>query len=82
LLLVFVAFVYARGEAMATKRGDKFKHVARAGLAPFVMLLACTWLCLSYLQGDLAAYAIAVVLFRTVLVVTGLYAFIVLFIYL
>jgi hypothetical protein len=46
------------------------------------MLLACTWLCLSYLQGDLAAYAIAVVLFRTVLVVTGLYAFIVLFIYL
>jgi hypothetical protein len=27
-LLVFVGFVYARGEAMASKRGDRFKNVA------------------------------------------------------
>jgi hypothetical protein len=67
---------------MATRRGDRFKHVARAGIAPLVVLLLCVWLCLSYLQGDSTVYGVAVVLFRTALVGTAIYAFIVLFIYL
>jgi hypothetical protein len=50
LLLVFVGFVYARGEAMASKRGDRFKNVARGGMVTLVASLACAWFCVTFLQ--------------------------------
>ena len=82
LLLVFVGFVYARGEAMASTRGDRFKHLARAGIAPFGISIWCAWICVSYLQGDLTLFRSAVLLFRADLIGTTLYAFLVLFVYL
>ncbi len=82
LLLVFVGFVYARGEAMASKRGDRFKHVARAGIAPFLVSLGCAWVCVTFLEGDASALVPAILLFRADLVISAVYAAIVLFIYL
>jgi hypothetical protein len=82
LLLVFVGFVYSRGEELSSKRGDRFKNVARAGILPFAVSLLCAWICVTYLQGDLAVFRAIVLLFRGDLIVTALYAFIVLFIYL
>jgi hypothetical protein len=82
LLLVFVGFVYARGEAMASRRGERFKNVARSGIVPFLVSIWCSWLCVSYLMGDLDLFRSAVLVFRADLIVTAWYAFIVLFVYL
>jgi uncharacterized membrane protein len=82
LLLVFVGFVYSRGESFGTKRGDKFKHTARAGVVLFGLLLLCAWLSLNYLNGDVSAYFWAIFLFRSILIITALYAFVVFFVYL
>jgi hypothetical protein len=82
ILLVFVSFVYTRGEALATKRGDRFKNVARGGLFPLLVSLLTAWLCLNFLEGDQSAYFLAAVAFRTSLVMTAVYAAVVLFVYL
>jgi hypothetical protein len=83
LLLVFVGFVYTRGESMASKRGDKFKNIARAGIVPFGISLACAWTCVTFLQARGSVdLTLSVFLFRLDLIVSGLYAVIVLFVYL
>ena len=84
LLLVFIGFVYARGEGFSNvKRGAEFKHTARAGVILFVALLICSWFALNFIQTDIVAdYQIAMFVFRVVLVFTCLYAFLVFFLYL
>jgi hypothetical protein len=82
LLLIFVGFVYAKGDTVNPKRGDKFRNVARAGIAPFGLALVSAWWSLNYLQGDLSYYHWAVWSFRASVLVTGWYGFIVMFIYL
>lgn len=83
LLLVFIGFVLARAESFSvvTKR-DLYRNVGRGGFAPFALSLGCAWLCLNFLGGDLAAYDMAILTFRGTLILTGLYAFTVTFIYL
>jgi hypothetical protein len=82
LLLVFVGFVYSRGEELSSLRKAKFKNVARAGMIPFGLSLSCAWVCVSYLVGDAALARTAVTLFRLDLIVTAGYACFVLFAYL
>jgi hypothetical protein len=84
LLLVFVGFVYARGEGLSNvNRGAKFKNAARAGVLLFVAMLVCCWFSLNYIQdGSQADYQIAMFAFRVGLVVTGLYALLVFFVHL
>lgn len=79
---MFVGFVYAKAEAFQTKRGDVYRHVGRGGMVPFLLYVVCVWLCLNYMQGDQGAFGLAVLTFRISLVVTGLYAFVVAFMYL
>jgi tryptophan-rich sensory protein len=83
LLLVFIGFVYSRGESFSSSvRADKFKNVARAGFFPFGLALLCGWVALNAMSGDSASYAWALITFRTTVVVLGLYAFVVVFVYL
>ena len=82
LLLVFVGFVYSRGEALSGERGDRFQNVARLGVVPFGLSLWCAWLCVTYLSGDTTLARTVVVMFRSDLIVTALYACVILFVYL
>jgi hypothetical protein len=82
VLLVFIGFVFTRAESFTTKRGDVYRNVARAGIAPFGLALLSAWLSLNFMQGSAIAYDPAVVLFRATVIVTGLYAAVVLFMYL
>jgi hypothetical protein len=84
LLLVFIGYVYARGEGFRNVRhGDQFKHVAKAGIVPFVTLLVCSWFALNYIQGGATVdYQIAMFLFRASIALIAWYAFVVLFVYL
>lgn len=84
LLLVFVGFVYAKGEELSNvKRGRQFKNVARFGALLFAALLVSAWFSLSALQGgSVPDYQLAIFFFRSALVVTGVYALSVFFVHL
>jgi len=73
LLLVFVGFVYARGESYNTKRGDRFKLIAKLGIVPFLVSLLCAWLCLQSLSGAAWAYDTAILSFRITILLTAGY---------
>jgi hypothetical protein len=64
LLLVFVGFVYARGEGYSSRLGDRFKNVAKAGVLPFLLALACTWLSVECLMGSLWAFSWSIQSFK------------------
>jgi hypothetical protein len=68
--------------ALKSRRGERFKNVARSGIVPFLVSIWCSWLCVSYLVGDLDLFRSAVLVFRADLIITAWYAFIVLFVYL
>jgi hypothetical protein len=82
LLLVFVGFVYAKADTFQTKRGDRFRHMGKAGTIPFGLALWSGWLCLRFLEGDVPAYVLGLFLFKSTLVATALYGLVVIFIYL
>jgi hypothetical protein len=83
LLLVFVGLVYKRGEEFSSRSGDRVKNVARLGMLPLGLSLWCAWVCVSYLSGgDARLLRTIIIMFRTDLISTALYASIVLFVYL
>jgi len=82
LLLVFVGLAYGRAEELGSRPGNRFKHVARMGMLPMGLSLWCAWLCVNYLSGDVTLARTITIMFRSDLILTGLYAFIVLFVYL
>ena len=82
LLLVFVGLVYQRGEELSNRGGDRVKNVARLGILPLGLSLSCAWMCVNYLSGDARLLRTVVIIFRSDLIVTGVYAYIVLFFYL
>jgi hypothetical protein len=53
ILLVFVGFVYSRVETfdLADQR-DKFRFVAKCGIAPFLVALASATLCLRWMTNQ------------------------------
>ena len=82
LLLVFIGFVYARGEQFGTKRGDRYIAVAKIGLIPFVLSLACAGFCVEWLVGRIWLFEWCLWFFRASLISTGLYGTIALLLYL
>jgi hypothetical protein len=82
LLLVFIGFVYAHGESYQTRTGDKFKFVAKLGIAPFIVTLLCAWFCLEWLTGSEWAYYWAVTLFEIGLMATAIYGAVTMLFYL
>lgn len=73
LLLVFIGFVYARGETYSTRRGDVFKYVAKLGAVPFLITLACTWFSVVWFTGGKWAYSCSIYLFEASLILTAIY---------
>jgi hypothetical protein len=82
LLLVFIGFVYARGESYETRRGDRFKIVAKIGIVPFLLSLACAWFCLEWLTGSQWAYFWSITLFKLGMVATAFYGTVTMLVYL
>jgi hypothetical protein len=82
VLLVFVGLVYGRAEDLGSGRGNRFKHVARMGMLPMGLSLWRAWVCVNYLSGDVTLARIVTIMFRSDLILTGFYAFMVLFVYL
>lgn len=83
LLLVFVGFIYAKADQFtSSKRADTYRNLARGSILPLVPALLCAWQCLSALHGNAAAYDMAVVCFQAALIISALYAFVALFMYL
>ena len=73
LLLVFVGFVYARGESYETKRGDKFKLIAKFGVVPFLVALACTLSSAEWMLGHRDLFVCSIRLFQCSVVLTAAY---------
>jgi hypothetical protein len=82
LLLVFVGFVYARGEDYSSRRGDAFKIVAKLGVAPFLLALACTWFSVRWFTGSEWAFWWSTHSFEWSLYLTAIYGAVTLLCYL
>src|SRR5262245_21520117 len=82
LLLVFVGLLYTRGGELSSLRGDRAKNVARLGVLPLGLSLWCAWVCVNYLSGDAKLLRTIIIMFRVDVILTGLYACIVAFVFL
>jgi hypothetical protein len=52
LLLVFTGFLFARADQYdGSRRGDKYRTIARLGLIPLLASLICTWISLEAAMG-------------------------------
>jgi hypothetical protein len=75
LLLVFAGFLFARADQYESRRGDKYRLIARLGLIPLVSSLVCTWFSLKAAENFLSWYSLHLALaFTALLIVTGVYA--------
>ena len=50
-------------------------------MLPLGLSLWCTWMCVNYLSGDTGRVRTVITLFRSDLILTGVYAYIVLFVF-
>lgn len=83
LLLIFMGFVYARGETYSTRRGDKFRITAKIGIVPFVLSLACTWMSTEWMLWHTDAFYLWTVRgFEASTVLTALYGTLVVIVFL
>ena len=84
VLLVFVAFVYGKSEGIGVvARGRQYRNVARGGFIPFALSMITGWIALTSLQsGAVGTYDLAVIGLQASMVATGVYAFVVVFLYL
>lgn len=73
LLLVFVGFIYSRGESYETRRKDRFRLIAKTGVAPFLVELCCAGFCMAWLSGYTQTYNLCVASFCGGLVLTAIY---------
>ena len=52
LLLIFSGFLFSKAASFDTKRGDKFRTLARLTLIPVLTALALTWISIMALEGN------------------------------
>lgn len=52
LLLVFSGFLFSKAASFDTKRGDKFKLLAKCSLLPILTALALAWMSVEALTGS------------------------------
>src|SRR5689334_14255496 len=74
LLLIFSGFLFTRADQLEPRRGAKYRCTARLGLIPLVTSLICTWLSLKAAEGGAWSASHLGFAFRSVLVLTALYA--------
>jgi hypothetical protein len=76
LLLVFAGFLLIKADSYQTKRGDKFRWIAKAALIPLLAAIACTWIAVDAAQGGSWQGAYLYCSFKIVLAVSAVYAII------
>jgi glucose uptake protein GlcU len=76
LLLVFCGFLFTKAESYESKRGEKFKLLAKAGVIPLFVSFISAWTCTSAVGGNPWAVAHAFLLFKIALVISAAYSII------
>ena len=74
LLLVFSGFLFSKASSYDTKRGDKFKKLAKATLIPIFVALALSWMSVEALAGAKWAASNLLIGLRITLGVTAIFA--------
>lgn len=84
ILLVFVGFVYSRAETFeVTRKKEKYRLLAKAGILPFLIAIVSAWLCLEWLGAPSSSlYNYAILSFQLCLILTGFYGIAALLFYL
>jgi hypothetical protein len=84
VLLVFVGFVYSRVETFdLVDQRDKFRFVAKCGIAPFLISLVSATLCLRWMTNQSLVVAfLAIWFFYLGLALTALYGIVAFLFYL
>jgi hypothetical protein len=52
LLLIFSGFLFSKAASFDTKRGDKYKLLAKLTLVPVLAALSLTWVSVCALEGN------------------------------
>lgn len=74
LLLVFSGFLLARSAQYESKRGDKYRYLAKLAMIPTLLCFACTLVALWSVQGGSWSEKHLYDIFKAVLAVSALYA--------
>jgi hypothetical protein len=74
LLLVFSGFLFAKAASFDSKRGDKFKALAKLTLIPVLASLALAWISSMALDGNAWAGLYLIILLRVTLCITAIFA--------
>lgn len=74
ILLVFAGFLAAKAESFETKRGDKYRALAKSTLIPILAALLLSWLSLMALEGNASVGYYLLTAVKTVLVITAVFA--------
>jgi hypothetical protein len=73
LVLVFTGFILSKGESFSSRRGDKYQYLALCSFVTIGLAMVSAWACLDALESKQWDFIHPLVLFKTVLVATGLY---------
>lgn len=74
LLLVFSAFLFSKAGSFETRRGDKFRMLARSTLIPVLAALALAWISIMALEGNRWAAIHLITLLKVTLGITAVFA--------
>jgi hypothetical protein len=74
LLLIFSGFLFTKAASFETRRGDKFKILAKATLIPILVSLALSWISVSALDGNEWSNLHLITLLKVTLGTTAVFA--------
>jgi len=74
LLLIFSGFLFSKSASFDSKRGDKFKGLAKLTLFPVLVSLALAWISATALEGNSWASLHLVTFLKVTLVITAIFA--------
>jgi hypothetical protein len=77
LILVFAGLVSTKADSMEnSRRGDRFRWLARASLVPLIAALLSAWISIDAVEGSTWAATYSLCSLKIVLALTGFYAII------
>jgi hypothetical protein len=74
LLLIFSGFLFSKAASFETRRGEKFKALAKLTLIPVLTALALTWISILALEGDQWASLHLITFLKVTIGITAIFA--------
>ena len=74
LLLIFSGFLFSKASLFDTRRGNKFKLLAKLTLVPVLTALALAWLSIMALEGNQWVAAHLITLLKITLGITAVFS--------